>query len=87
MYAFNSIPIYLYGMRESFGPPKSNEPITAPGYELRPCLINMVQINPSQEKVTKTHTYIYKNSSTHVHACALLACVIRLLDGSFFRFP
>ena len=27
----------------SFGPPKSIEPILTPGYELRPCLIKLVQ--------------------------------------------
>jgi len=46
MDAFNSIPICLYGMRESFGPPKSNEPITTPNYELHPYLINMVRDKP-----------------------------------------
>ena len=46
MDAFNSIPICPYGMCGSFRPPKSNEPITTPGYELRPCLINMVRDKP-----------------------------------------
>jgi len=46
MDVFNSTPICLYGMRKSFGPPKFVEPIITPGYELRPCLIKMIQDKP-----------------------------------------
>jgi hypothetical protein len=41
----NSTPIRLYGAptSASLRPPKYVEPILTPGYELRPCLIKMIQ--------------------------------------------
>ena len=41
----DTTPIYKYvaPMSASLEPPKSTKPILTPGYELRPCLINMVQ--------------------------------------------
>ena len=43
-----SIPIYQYGAPTSacLQPKESLKPILTPGYELRPCLINMVQDQP-----------------------------------------
>jgi hypothetical protein len=40
-----SIPIYQYAAPTSarLQPQESSKPILTPGYELRPCLINMVQ--------------------------------------------
>jgi hypothetical protein len=41
----NSTPIYQYVKPTSISlkPPESLEPILTPGYELRPCLINMIR--------------------------------------------
>ena len=41
----NSIPIYKYAAptSSSLMPPESSQPILSKGYELRPCLINMIQ--------------------------------------------
>ena len=40
-----SMPIYQYGapMSASLQPKESSKPILTPSYEMRPCLINMVQ--------------------------------------------
>jgi hypothetical protein len=44
----NSTPIHLYGAPTSVSlrPPKSIESILTPSYELRPCLIKMIQDLP-----------------------------------------
>jgi hypothetical protein len=43
-------------------PPESSKPILTPGYELRPCLINMVQDHSfSREDYENPH--IYRNLS------------------------
>ena len=51
-----STPIYQYAAPTSarLQPLKSTKPILTPGYELRPCLINMVQDQPFWMKMMKT---------------------------------
>jgi hypothetical protein len=44
MDAINSTPIFRFSPTStSLRPPQSSKPILAPGYELRPCLINLIR--------------------------------------------
>ena len=70
-----STPIHQYTAPTSacLEPPKSSKPILTPGYELHPCLINMVEEQFfSGEDDENTSTYVCL--SKHMHAYTLWAC-------------
>ena len=72
MDALNSTPIYLFGMRKSFGPPKSVEPIITPSYELRPCLINMIRDKPFSGEGNE-NPYLHLREFEQTCACLHIA--------------
>ena len=65
-----STPIHQYATptRACLEPPKSSKPILTPGYELRPCLINMVQDQPFSGKDDE-NPYSHLNEFEQTCAC------------------
>ena len=57
-------------------PPESSKPILTPGYELRPCLINMVQ---DQSFSGEDDENPYSHLNEFVQTCACL-CIADMLD-------
>ena len=83
-----STPIYQYGAptSTSLHPKESSNPILTPGYELRPCLINMVKHQPFSDEDDK-NPYSHLNEFEQTCAC-LRICghVIRNLTMKAFSF-
>ena len=66
--ALNSIPIHSFTTptSASLGPPPSVEPTLAPGYELRPCFLNMIWGQSfSGEGDAKPHSHLQKFEETN----------------------
>ena len=78
--------LYQYGAptSNSLKPVESSKPILAPGYELRPRLINMVQYKPFSSEVDENPIPTYVSLSRPVHVYTLKACQMRPYDGSIF---
>ena len=74
----DNTPIYQYAKPTSvrLEPPKYEEPILTPGYELRPCLINMVQ---DQSFSGEDDENPYSHLNEFVQTCACL-CIADMLD-------
>ena len=66
-----STPIYQYGAPTgtSLQPQESSKPILTPGYELRPCLINMVQ---DQSFLGEDYENPYSHLNEFEQTCACL---------------
>ena len=69
-----STPIYQYGAPTSarLQPPESLKPILTPGYELCPCLINMVQDQPFFGKDDE-NPYSHLNEFEQTDSCLCIA--------------
>ena len=69
-----STPIYQYGapLSASLQPKESSKPILAPGYELRPYLINMVQDQPFSGEDAR-NPYSHLNEFEQTCACLPIA--------------
>ena len=83
-----STPIYQYGapMSVSLQPKESSKPILTPGYELCPCLINMVQDQPfSGEDNENPYSHLYQFEQTY--ACLRIAGMLdKTLRWKLFPF-
>ena len=69
-----STPIYQYGVPTSacLQPQESSKPILTLGYELRPCLINMVQDQPFLDEDDENQ-YSHLNEFEQTCACLCIA--------------
>jgi hypothetical protein len=81
----NSTPIRLYGAptSASLRPPKSVDPILTPGYELRPCLIKIIQDLPFLGEGNK-NTYSHIQEFEHTCVCLHIASIF---DKRWKLFP
>ena len=70
----DNTPIYQYAkpMSASLEPPKSLELILAPGYELRPCFIKMIQ-EQSFLREGDENPYSHQRESEQTYACLHIA--------------
>ena len=66
----NSTPIYQYAAPKSalLEPPKSLEPILAPGYELCPCFIKLIREQPFSEEGNE-NPYSHLQEFEWIYAC------------------
>ena len=66
----DNTPIYQYAKPASarLEPPKSSKPILTPGYELRPCLVNVVH-DQSFSSEDDENPYSYLNEFEQTYAC------------------
>ena len=72
-----STPIYRYGAPTSaqLQPQVSSKPILTPRYELRPCLINMVQDQPFLGEDDE-NPYSHLNKFEQTYACLRIAGIL-----------
>jgi len=71
-----STPIYQYGAATSISlqPKESSKPILTPSYELRSCLVNMVQDQPFSGEDDE-NPYSHLNEFEQTYACLRIASI------------